>query len=208
MAIDPVLAQLLANNSQWAVDVDAAEPGFFANCAKGRPPRYASQPLCFLDVLWIGCADSRVPESVLTAARPGDIFVHRNIANQFHLTDDSALSVLTYAVDHLGATHVVIVGHTQCGGAAACHAAANGPPSEPSTPLERWLAPLTSIARDEGLSVSEIVEANVRAQVANVVRTDTVQRAWANGKNIWVHGWVYEIEKGKIRDMGISVGPS
>ncbi|GBE86776.1 Carbonic anhydrase [Sparassis crispa] len=194
---DPILARLLANNAQWANDVETAEPGFFAKCAEGQSPK----------VLWIGCADSRVPESVLTACRPGDIFVHRNIANQFHPTDENALAVLAYAVDELRVSHVIIAGHTQCGGAAACHAAAAAIDDdvEPATPLARWLAPLTALARDLRSDVRTLVEANVRAQVANLAAAQTIRDAWAAGRSVAVHGWVYDIEKGRIRDLGVSL---
>ncbi|EMD31081.1 hypothetical protein CERSUDRAFT_89485 [Gelatoporia subvermispora B] len=198
MFYDHVLASLLANNKQWAADVQKAEPAFFEQCTQGQAPK----------VLWIGCADSRVPESVVTASRPGDIFVHRNIANQFHPDDDSALAVLTYAVEHLGVTHVVIVGHTHCGGAAACHAAAQAPadPAASGTPLARWLAPLTALAREGKLGVAELVEENVKAQVRNVVRSAVMRGAWEKGRDVWVHGWVYEIGEGTLRDLGVSVG--
>ncbi|EIW56303.1 carbonic anhydrase [Trametes versicolor FP-101664 SS1] len=199
MPQDYILARLLSNNAQWAEDVDRAEPGFFAQTAKGQSPK----------VLYIGCADSRVPESVVTASKPGDIFVHRNIANQFHLNDDSALSVLTYAVAHVGVQHVILVGHTNCGGAAACHAAAHSgaPPSDepPADPLTRWLAPLTEIAREHE-DLTELVEANVRAQVANIAQAGPMAAAWAAGKDVQVHGWVYELETGRMRDLGVSVG--
>ncbi|OBZ74408.1 Carbonic anhydrase 2 [Grifola frondosa] len=195
MTQDLILARLLANNDQWAEDVQRAEPGFFQQCAKGQAPK----------VLWIGCADSRVPESVLTACKPGEIFVHRNIANQFHPSDDSALAVLTYAVDHVGVSHVIVVGHTNCGGAAACHAAANDPAAAaPDGPLGRWLGPLTDLAK--GRDLTELVEANVRAQVANLANAETLKSAWERGKDVQVHGWVYEIETGRLRDLGISVG--
>ncbi|OCH83839.1 carbonic anhydrase [Obba rivulosa] len=198
MFYDHVLASLLANNKQWAADVHKAEPGFFEQCAKGQAPK----------VLWIGCADSRVPESVVTASRPGDIFVHRNIANQFHLDDDSALAVLTYAVEHVGVTHVIIVGHSQCGGAAACHAAAQSPApaSAPDAPLGRWLEPLTNLARDGNLGLEELVEENVRVQVRHIVESAVMRGAWEKGRDVWVHGWVYEIEKGMLRDLDVSVG--
>ncbi|CAL1697430.1 unnamed protein product [Somion occarium] len=125
-----VLSRLLAQNAQWASDVDLAESGFFQQSAQGQAPK----------VLWIGCADSRVPESVVLAAKPGDIFVHRNVANQVHLHDDNVLSVIQYAVDAVGVEHIIIAGHTNCGGAAACHAAAqsNAASPAPSTPLGRW----------------------------------------------------------------------
>ncbi|KAI8996231.1 carbonic anhydrase [Trametes punicea] len=199
MPQDYILARLLSNNAQWAEDVEKAEPGFFAHSAQGQSPK----------VLWIGCSDSRVPESVVTASRPGDIFVHRNIANQFHPDDDSALSVLTYAVAHVGVQHVILVGHTNCGGAQACHAAAHAPmpaaPSAPKDALGRWLAPLTELAREYD-DLTALVEANVRAQVANIAATDVVRAAWDQGKDVQVHGWVYELETGRLRDLGVSVG--
>ncbi|KAH9838405.1 carbonic anhydrase [Rhodofomes roseus] len=198
MSQDPILARILANNAQWAADVERAEPGFFAECAKGQAPK----------VLWIGCADSRVPESVLTVSKPGDIFVHRNVANQFPPDDDNTLAVLTYAVLHVGVSHVIMVGHTQCGGAAACIAAANASPpaGPPSTPLDRWLAPLVTIAKETGHGPAELVEANVRAGVANIVASDVMKSAWVQGKDVQVHGWVYEIEKGRLKDLRITVG--
>ncbi|RDX49542.1 carbonic anhydrase [Lentinus brumalis] len=198
MTQDYILARLLSNNAQWAEDVEKAAPGFLADLATAQTPK----------VLWIGCADSRVPESVVTASKPGDIFVHRNIANQFHLTDDSALSVLTYAVEHVGVSHVLLVGHTNCGGAAACAQAAKAPAaSEPASPLERWLAPLTEIARTvEGEDLTALVEANVRVQVENIALSDVMQRAWAKGRDVQVHGWVYELESGRLRDLGVTVG--
>ncbi|KAL1757186.1 carbonic anhydrase [Schizophyllum commune] len=221
MASFPPLARLLSANAQWAADVEQVEPGFFAECAKGQTPR----------VLWIGCADSRVPESVVTAARPGDIFVHRNIANQFHPDDISAHAVLSYAVDHLGVEHVVVVGHSECGGATACLNAsvqlledgARTPccdPSQPAdAPLNRWLAPLTKLAaelklssapRDEALDA--LVEENVKAQVENIIQSQTIQKAWQNGKSprgkeVWVHGWVFGLSIGKLKDLEISQGP-
>ncbi|KAL1693341.1 carbonic anhydrase [Schizophyllum commune] len=249
MASFPPLARLLSANAQWAADVEQVEPGFFAECAKGQTPR----------VLWIGCADSRVPESVVTAARPGDIFVHRNIAkyvvllpaggshpdaprlppfspplrtrSQFHPDDISAHAVLSYAVDHLGVEHVVVVGHSECGGATACLNAsvqlleddARTPccdPSQPAeAPLNRWLAPLTKLAaelklssapRDEALDA--LVEENVKAQVENIIQSQTIQKAWQNGKSprgkeVWVHGWVFDLSIGKLKDLEISQGP-
>ncbi|KIP01124.1 hypothetical protein PHLGIDRAFT_38394, partial [Phlebiopsis gigantea 11061_1 CR5-6] len=103
-----VLTRLLTSNAQWATDVSRVEPAFFEQCAKGQSPK----------VLWIGCADSRVPESVVLACKPGEVFVTRNIANQVHLHDDSVLAVLAYAVAELGVEHVVVVGHSNCGGVA------------------------------------------------------------------------------------------
>ncbi|KZT18507.1 carbonic anhydrase [Neolentinus lepideus HHB14362 ss-1] len=201
----PVLARLLSANAQWADDVARAEPGFFDAGAKGQAPK----------VLWIGCADSRVPESVVTACRPGEIFVHRNIANQFHLDDVNAQAVLCYAVVHLGVEHVVITGHTKCGGAAACLAAQDNlavPAHGLAAPLNKWLAPLVQIASSmkvpAGADPSVILtEESVRQQVANVCATETIRDEWAKGRAVYVHGWVYELEHGTLRDLGVSRGP-
>lgn len=142
-----------------------------------------------------------------------------------HLHDDSMLSVLTYAIAELGVEHVVVAGHTSCGGAAACIAAAAAHPlSAPAdgkrpTPLERWLAPLTDLARelaaahpDEKLTPLELVEAGVRRQVENVLESEVVRDAWSAEAGVrgkarlrGVHGWVYELEKGRVRDLGVSV---
>ncbi|TFK42442.1 carbonic anhydrase [Crucibulum laeve] len=231
------IQRLLTANARWAEDVKKAEPGFFEESAKGQNPH----------TLWIGCADSRVPDAVITGAKPGEIFVHRNIAkyafflvqsprsltsnhpSQLHLSDDNVLSVLRYAVDFLGVEHVVIVGHTECGGAAACLGAAQNPELQLDSPvtitslpadsaLNRWLAPLTKLVaslklsstpREEALPI--VVEENVKQQVENLCNTITISDAWTKGtpkgQNVWVHGWVYDIAKGKLKDLNISRGP-
>jgi len=203
--MDEALARIFLSNSQWAKAVNAAEDSFFKQSVEGQSPKF----------LWIGCSDSRVPESVITASRPGDIFVHRNIANQVHPDDDSVLSVITYAIGPLGVEHVLVVGHTNCGGAVAClKAVLEGAPPPPQ-PLERWLAPLTALAGTLDLAnvsqserLTKIVEASVRAQVENVVNSPPVQTAWAGGrKNLWVHGLVYELETGTLRDLNVTKGP-
>ncbi|KAJ6623478.1 carbonic anhydrase [Mycena sp. CBHHK59/15] len=221
MSPHPALYRFFSLNSEWAKRVEAQEPGFFAQSATGQTPQ----------VLWIGCSDSRVPESVVTAVRPGEIFVHRNIANQFQLEDNSVQSVLTYAVDHLGVEHVVIVGHTGCGGAAACFGAACSPSFsasatscivDPGLPadasLNEWLTPLTKLVASLKLSsvppeeaLPLIVEENVKMQVENLSQAKTIVDAWAHksrkGKDVWIHGWVYDLATGGLRDLGISQGP-
>jgi len=205
------LSRLLSANAQWALDVEESHPGFFKQLAQGQSPK----------VLWIGCADSRVPESVVSGCKPGELFVHRNIANQFHLHDDSAQSVLSYAVSVLGVEHIVVVGHTQCGGAAACLQFAQSPPTPtPDTPLNRWLTPLTSLAASvqsrlptpsDSEALAILVEENVKAQVKNVCKAAPVTAAWAaheKARSLWVHGWVFEIENGKLRDLEVSKGPT
>lgn len=135
-----------------------------------------------------------------------------------HLTDDNILSVLTYAIAEVGVEHVIVAGHTNCGGANACIAAASMPPSEATTPLARWLAPLTSVAADlqssqpnAKLTSLELVEANVRLGVENVLKTDAVRNAWSpdasvrgKAKLVGVHGVVYELETGRVRDLKVS----
>ncbi|KIK45439.1 hypothetical protein CY34DRAFT_536143 [Suillus luteus UH-Slu-Lm8-n1] len=196
---------LLNANEEWSQSIIKDSPTFFTQLAIGQNPK----------ILWIGCSDSRVPESVITASKPGDIFVHRNIANQFHLNDDSALSVLTYAVKAVGVEHVVLVGHTNCGGAAAClqaakDAAADTDASQPETPLTRWLSPL--IGRIQSLELStcsaaealnKVVETNVHMQVDNICKSEPITTAWAdpNAKKVTVHGWVYDLARGRIDEL-------
>ncbi|KAG5637135.1 hypothetical protein H0H81_005664 [Sphagnurus paluster] len=228
------LAALLSTNAQWAKDVARAEPGFFEKSAKGQAPLVgpfliANDPNAKNpeQTLWIGCADSRVPETVITGARPGEIFVHRNIANQFPIDDVSGVAVLTYAVDFLGVQHVVVVGHSECGGAAACLGAVQDPSfSEygpiatisklpPSDPLNRWLEPLTRHAASLNLSNTPkaqalpiIVDENVKRQVENLSKTRTLVNAWAANKKVWVHGWVYDLATGRLRDLNVTKGPA
>ncbi|KAJ7940452.1 carbonic anhydrase [Mycena leptocephala] len=174
----PDLFKFFALNSEWAKRVQSQEPNFFAKSATGQAPQ----------ILWIGCSDSRVPESVVTAVRPGEIFVHRNIAKW-------------------------------CGGAAACFGAASSPAFSPNAktcvvdpglapdaPLNQWLTPLTKLVASLKLS-SE----NVKMQVENLCMASTIVDAWTNkskkGKDVWVHGWVYDLAKGELRDLDISRGP-
>ena len=117
--------------------------------------------------------------------------------------------MLTYAVEHVGVSHVVLVGHTNCGGAAACSKLALSPPpsSSPDSPLMRWLAPLVEIARAHpGADLTTLAEENVKAGVRNLVESEVLKGAWAGGKDVKVHGWVYELETGRLRDLGVSVG--
>ncbi|KAF5357925.1 hypothetical protein D9756_001434 [Leucocoprinus leucothites] len=221
MSAQSAVEQLLSSNAQWAKVVAQAEPGFFPESAKGQTPH----------TLWIGCADSRVPESVITGSRPGDIFVHRNIANQFHPDDDSALAVLEYAVNFLGVKHVVIVGHSECGGAAACLAAAqsegfnpDGPvitiPNLPKeAPLNRWLEPLSKLVSSLGVTTAPpkealplVVTENVKLQVENLCKSQVIVNAWTKGtpkgQDVYVHGWVHDLATGCLKDLGITRGPN
>ncbi|KAI0036323.1 carbonic anhydrase [Vararia minispora EC-137] len=203
--MDDHLACLLASNEAWADAVSAADPDFFANSARKQAPKF----------LWIGCSDSRVPESVVTASKPGDIFAHRNIANQVLPDDDNVHAVLTYAVGTLKVEHILVVGHSHCGGVAAAYWASQNPPVPPSDSLTRWLAPLTALAVLLGIgnvqpseaAITLLVEENVKAQVTNTAASVAVKKAWAERQRVWVHGLVYDLETGKLKDLGVSVGP-
>ncbi|OCH84278.1 carbonic anhydrase [Obba rivulosa] len=212
MLHDHIIAQLLAQNKEWAQVVENTDPGFFERSAQGQEPK----------VLWIGCSDSRVPESVITASMPGVIFTHRNIANQCHHADDNINSVLEYAVGTLKIPHIVVVGHSKCGGVAHAWATAHDehphrffanwgdliPFVKAGSALERWLAPLTAIARAQpDLSVEELGIANVRAQVLGVIKSKVVKKAWEEDQELWIHGWEYDLATGHLRDLGIAFGP-
>ncbi|KAI9438001.1 carbonic anhydrase [Lactarius indigo] len=198
---DATLAKIFSAHSRWAKSVKVADPTFFKKSAKGpQTPK----------VLWIGCSDSRVPESVITASRPGDIFVHRNIANQIHPDDDNAFAVITYAVAHVHVEHIFVVGHTRCGGAdAALKTIAGAGEAEPV--IERWLTPLISLARNLSSEASSdpltrLIEENVHVQVKNVANSEPVRKVWEGKKDLWVHGLVYELETGRLRNLNITKG--
>ncbi|OJA19441.1 hypothetical protein AZE42_04224 [Rhizopogon vesiculosus] len=203
---------LLNANQQWAQSVIQDRPEFFAQSATGQSPK----------ILWIGCSDSRVPESVITASKPGDIFVHRNIANQFHLNDDSALSVLTYAIKVVGVEHgefltcstdkpLILYLTAACLQAAKdADTAASTSTPQPETPLTRWLNPLTKLVQSLDLSacsaseaLNKVVEANIIMQVENLCKAEPITAAWAdpNAKQVTVHGWVYDLAEGRIKEL-------
>ncbi|KAH9054936.1 carbonic anhydrase [Lactarius vividus] len=210
---DATLAKIFSANALWAAGVNTANPTFFKQSAKGpQTPK----------VLWLGCSDSRVPESVITASRPGDIFVHRNIANQIHPDDDNALSVITYAVAHVHVEHsrpsacvshtVLVVGHTHCGGAEAALKAVSGE-VETEPVITRWLTPLMELAKKLDSSaqscsdpLTRLIEESVRVQVENVANLEPVREAWEAQKELWVHGLVYELETGLLRDLKVTKG--
>ncbi|KAI0036324.1 carbonic anhydrase [Vararia minispora EC-137] len=234
--MDNHLKHLLSSNATWANAVSAADLDFFRTSAKNpQRPRF----------LWIGCADSRVPESVITASRPGDIFTHRNIANQVLPDDNSVHAVLMHAIgnnrddpdgdDVVGEPrddkddkpedpdpranyieHILVVGHSDCAGVTAAYNALQPKnPSVPADSLTRWLAPLTALALSLGIgnvqppkdAITLLVEENVKAQVANTDASAAVKKAREEGRRVWIHGLVYDVGSGKLRDLGVSVGP-
>ncbi|MYM33754.1 carbonate dehydratase [Duganella sp. FT50W] len=193
------LRNLLENNRKWAASEVERDPEFFQRLANQAAPEY----------LWIGCSDSRVPANELLGLAPGDVFVHRNIANVVVHTDLNCLSVLQFAIEVLKVKHVIIVGHYGCKGV---HAAMTG---TRVGLVDNWLRHVTDVyqkhERYMGTVLNEqkrserLVELNVVEQVSNVVQTTIVQDAWDRGQDVTVHGWVYGINDGKLQDMGIAV---
>lgn len=193
------LRGLLENNRRWAASEVERDPDFFNRLANQAAPEY----------LWIGCSDSRVPANELLGLAPGDVFVHRNIANVVVHSDLNCLSVLQFAIDVLKVKHVIIVGHFGCKGV---HAAMTG---TRVGLVDNWLRHVNDVAQKHerymGTVVNEqrrserLVELNVIEQVANVCQTTVVQDAWERGQELTVHGWVYGIQDGKLQELGMTV---
>ena len=189
----------LENNRRWAASEVERDPDFFNRLANQAAPEY----------LWIGCSDSRVPANELLGLAPGDVFVHRNIANVVVHSDLNCLSVLQFAIDILKVKHVIVVGHFGCKGV---HAAMTG---TRVGLVDNWLRHVHDVhqkhERYMGTVVNEqrrserLVELNVIEQVSNVCRTTIVQDAWDRGQELTVHGWVYGIQDGKLQELGMSV---
>jgi carbonic anhydrase len=193
------LASLFENNRRWAARMTAAEPDFFERLAAHQTPQY----------LWIGCSDSRVPPNELVSLMPGELFVHRNVANVVVHTDLNCLSVLQFAVDVLQVRHVIVSGHYGCGGVrAALENAKLGL-------ADNWLrhvqdvqqrhAELVAAVEQGEARVDRLCELNVVEQARNVCETTIVQDAWARGQSLMVHSWIYALRDGLLRDLGFSV---
>ena len=193
------LSHLFEANRDWVARVTRDDPGFFESLAHQQNPEY----------LWIGCSDSRVPANQITGLAPGEVFVHRNIANVVVHTDLNALSVIQFAVDHLEVKHIIVVGHYGCSGV---HAAL----SKRKVGLaDNWLRHVQDVYDKHGAYLGALVgdtrrhdalcELNVVEQVRNVCHTSTVQDAWARGQILEVHGWIYGVRDGLLRDLGVTV---
>ena len=193
----PSLRHLLDRNRVWAADVEARQPGFFRKLAAQQAPRY----------LWIGCADSRVPANEIVDLAPGELFVHRNVANVVVHTDFNCLAVLQYGVDVLKVEHVIVVGHYGCGGIqAALEDSAHGL-------IDNWLRHVQDVGAKHraGLDrvsdfhrrVDRLCELNVIEQVVHVARTTIVQEAWLRGQELTLHGFVYGLNDGLLNDLAI-----
>jgi len=193
------LKELLEKNRAWSEGIRANDPGFFQTLAQQQTPRY----------LWIGCSDSRVPATQLVGLSPGEMFVHRNVANVVVHTDFNCLSVLQFAVDLLKVSHVIVCGHDGCGGVqAAMQNLELGLP-------DNWLRHVQDVMHsheallsgisDEVERLNRLCELNVIEQVLSVSRTTIVQNAWGRGQELAVHGWIYGIGDGLLRDLNICI---
>ena len=194
-----VLKKLLDNNRSWAEKIKESDPDFFMKLSKQQNPEY----------LWIGCSDSRVPANQIVDLLPGEIFVHRNIANLVIHTDLNCLSVIQYAVEILRVKHIIVCGHYGCSGVnAAMENSEHGL-------IDNWLRNIKDIyryhqaridaVRDAKKKIDLLCELNVVEQVMNVCHTTMVQSAWKSGRELAVHGWVYSIEDGILRDLNVCI---
>jgi carbonic anhydrase len=193
------LPSLFENNREWARRIKEDHPDFFKELSKGQSPKY----------LWIGCSDSRVPATEILDLSPGDIFVHRNIANLVVHSDLNCQSVIQYAVSVLKVKHVIVCGHYGCGGVKAAMQ------KQSLGLIDNWLLHIKdtykrheekiSAINDEQERVNKLCELNVHAQVMNVCHSPFVQEAWKNGQKLSVHGWIYSLEEGLIKDLDLCI---
>jgi carbonic anhydrase len=197
-----LLPQLIENNRNWAQQVTDGDPDFFSELAKKQNP----------DFLWIGCADSRVPANQIVGLNPGEVFVHRNIANVVVHTDFNCLSVIEFAVAILKVKHIIVCGHYGCGGVKAASE------NHHLGLIDNWLRHIRDIRQkhdavlrlipDECERFDRLCELNVIEQALNVCHTTVVQEAWHRNQKLAVHGWIYKIQDGLIRDMNVTIsGP-
>lgn len=193
-----IYKSLLEGNKHWVEEKLKEDPDFFNTLAKGQSPQ----------VLWIGCSDSRVPANEITGTKPGDIFVHRNIANMVVHTDMNMLSVLDYAVNVLKVRHVIVCGHYGCGGVRAAMS------NNQFGLIDNWLRNIKDVYRlhaeeldkieDEEERFNRFVELNVMEQVFDLSKTSIIQNAWRERNSPYIHGWVYSLNTGLITDLGVS----
>ena len=201
---DNLLQHLLQNNRRWSDQVKQTDPGFFSQLAEQQSPEY----------LWIGCSDSRVPANQITGLKPGEVFVHRNVANVVANADLNCLSVLQYAVEVLKVKHIIVCGHYGCGGVKAALS------NQKFGLIDNWLRNIKDIHRqhrtkiesiietdkvaEENKRVNRLCELNVIEQVNNVCHTTIVQEAWDRGQPLAVHGWIYSVRNGILKDLNVT----
>lgn len=192
------LDHLLESNRQWAEQITAEQPDFFKQLARQQKP----------ELLWIGCADSRVPANEIMGLMPGEVFVHRNVANLVVHTDLNCLSVIQFAVDVLKVKHIIVTGHYGCGGVAA---ALN---NQRLGLIDNWLRHIQDVLKiyrryfdalpDEMTKLNKLCEVNVMAQVLNLAETTIVQNAWERGQAVSLHGWIYGLDNGILKDLDVT----
>jgi len=196
------LKPLLAKNRSWALQRRQRNPKYFEKFLHQQKPHS----------LWIGCSDSRVPAEVLTGSHPGELFVHRNIANMVISNDDNTLSVLQYAIEQLEVKRIVVCGHYGCGGVQAALALPDSPLAHEDSPLSRRISQLrdalhsglrefTASEDNESDKLNRLVEANVLAQFAELIATDPVRKAWQQGRELDVFGCVYDLQSGHLKEL-------
>ena len=193
------LSNLFEKNRQWAARMVGVHSDFFIRLAQQQKP----------EILWIGCADSRVPANEIVGLAPGELFVHRNVANLVVHTDVNCLSTIQYAVEVLGVRHIIVCGHYGCGGVRAAMDRC------PHGLVDNWLSHIRDISRrrraelqrlgDDEARFDRLCEMNVEEQVLNVGRATPVQDAWARGQSLHIHGWIYRLSDGLLRDQGLSI---
>jgi len=196
------LTELLEKNRAWSDRINQEDPEFFARLSKQQNP----------DFLWIGCSDSRVPANQIIDMAPGEVFVHRNVANVVVHTDLNCLSTIQFAVDVLKVRHILVVGHYGCGGVLASLTQAR------LGLVDNWIRHVTDVADKHGqclhdvhtlpLQHARLCELNVLEQVVHVARTTVVQDAWSRGQDLTVHGWVYSLRDGLVHDLGMDISAS
>jgi carbonic anhydrase len=189
------LDNLFANNARWAEDIKAENPDFFSTLSKQQAPDY----------LWIGCSDSRVPANEIVGLLPGELFVHRNVANIVIHTDLNCLSVMQFAVEYLKVKHIMVTGHYGCGGVKAAME------NRQLGLVDYWVRSirdvyhkhqdLMDLIEDETLRLNHLCELNVMEQVSHVSHTNIVQNAWKRGQELSIHGWIYGIHDGILRSL-------
>lgn len=193
------LKHLFDRNLEWANEIKEKNPEFFSQLSKQQDPEY----------LWIGCSDSRVPANQIVNLPPGEVFVHRNIANVVVHTDLNCLSVIQFAVEVLKVKHIIVCGHYGCGGIKAAME------NQEHGLIDNWLRHIKDVSRfnaeklnglEQEKKFDLLCELNVVEQVKNVCNSTIVQNAWKNGAELSVHGWVYSIEDGILKDMGACIG--
>ncbi|MGX5913635.1 carbonate dehydratase [Aliidiomarina sp. Khilg15.8] len=194
----PEIKELLQKNQAWAKRQVEADADFFNRLVNQQKPEH----------LWIGCSDSRVPANQILGMAPGELFVHRNVANQIVQTDFNCLSVVQYAVESLKVKHILVVGHYGCGGVAAAME------NKVHGLVDNWLCPIKDIYREnrpeldrlaDNPRLDRLCELNVMEQVRNLAKSYIIQEAWHRGQELTIHGWIYGVRDGLIKDLGVTM---